>query len=500
MNKTLDYFKQITNIPRPSGKEEKIRDYLVSFAKAQNLEYYTDKTLNVIIKKPSNCNKNQTLILQAHTDMVCEKNNDVDINFLTDPIKTKIDGDFLKAQGTTLGADNGIGLSMILSLLDNNNIQIPNLECVFTSQEETTMQGAIDLDAKLLKGKHLLSIDGTDEGKIEVSSAGMAIIEANTCFKNCNLYDFNNTQIKLSNQIEHANNNSFNTNNSSINNSSDNNLNTYKISLSGFTGGHSGTEINSNRQNAIIVLFKFLKDLNNIKLVSICGGGKSNAIPRECSVVVLTQNLQELHLKKLANEFINSYISLEPNAKLMVEKINEDISLSLDLTCSKKIIDFVANYNNGVLVWSKEDTSFPITSNNFANIQLDKNGKLSFIISLRSSDKALEEKYLQDILSQIKKEQICAKVTSKAPYFERKQNSYLQKLCVQEYKNLFNLDAKIQGVHAGLEGGVFANKIKDVDICVIAPNIYDAHSPVERVSLSSISRVYSWLEKIVENF
>lgn len=496
MNKTLHFFNQITNIPRPSGKEEKIRDFLINFAKERNLDYYTDKALNVVIKKPSNCNKTQTLILQAHTDMVCEKDNDVNINFLTDPIKTKIEGDFLKAQGTTLGADNGVGLSMILSLLDNNNIKIPNLECVFTSQEETTMQGALDLDTTLLNGKHLLSIDGTDEGRIEVSSAGMAIIEANSKLNNnyC-LNNLVNQQVSPSSQVENKSINDANSNN--LNN---NNISCFKFSISGFRGGHSGTEINTNRQNAIIALFKFLNSLNDVQLVSICGGGKSNAIPRDCSVMVLTRNLEQLKLKTLTNKFISNYISLEPNAKLAFEKVNKDVISSLNPASSKKLIEFVSNYNNGVLVWSKEDPSFPITSNNFANIQLDENGNLSFIISIRSSDKTLEDKYLQSILSQIKKEQISAKVTSQSPYFERKQNSYLQKLCLQQYKNLFNVNAELQGVHAGLEGGVFANKIKDIDICVIAPNIYDAHSPMERVSLSSIDRVYSWLENIVENF
>lgn len=497
MDKTLEFFNKITTIPRPSGNEEKIRDFIVSFAKERNLEYYTDKTLNVIIKKPSNCNKNKTLILQAHTDMVCEKNANSNINFLTDPIKTKVEGDFLKAIDTTLGADNGIGLSMILSILDDNSINIPNLECVFTSQEETTMQGAIDLDCSLLKGKHLLSIDGTDEGKIEVSSAGMAVIEGEASCKDMRAITNSKQQSNLNNNCAPAD--QLNLNN--VDKINDNNaLVCYKISLSGFRGGHSGTEINSNRQNAIIVLFKFLKTLNNIQFVSICGGGKSNAIPRECSVIILAQNLQQTQLKTFANNFIKDFISLEPEAKLEVEYLQKSAPATIGLDASNQIIDFVSSYKNGVLVWSKEDKSFPITSNNFANINLDKEGFLTFIISVRSSDKALEEKYLQDILNQIKNRSFSAKITSKAPFFEKKQNSYLQNLCVNEYKSLFNLNAEINGVHAGLEGGVFANKIKDVDICVIAPNIYDAHSPMERVSLSSTKRVYSWLEKIVENF
>lgn len=469
MNRTLDYFKILNTIPRPSGVEDKMRDYLVEFAKEHNLEYFTDSTKNVVIKKKSNTNNEKTLILQAHQDMVCEKNFNTKINFLTDPIKTKTEGDFLMAQGTTLGADNGVGLSMILSILDDNNLKIPNLECLFTTQEETTMQGAINLNYSILNGKHLLSIDGTDEGKIEVSSAGMVVASVENSF---NLNCGNNKQI-------------------------------IKFNLSGLRGGHSGTEINTNKENAIKVMFKFLAFLNTpLSFVKLSGGGKSNAIPRECTCEVLAYNLNKKWLKLQINKFLKPYRKTEKNIKLEFnyKTINENESVeSLNLLDSRKLLEYINNYKNGVLEYDKVNINFPIVSNNFAFVNLE-NGFLKIILSLRSSVIKLEEKYLKEIENSTNKVGFKFEKTSSAPFFEKKENSYLQGLCLKTYKELFNKEAEIHGVHAGLEGGVFASKIPDVDICVIAPNIYDCHSPQERVSLSSIDRVYSWLEKIVEEF
>lgn len=468
MNNTIKFFKKICKIPRPSGSEEKIRDYLVNFAKTRNLDYYTDNSFNVVIKKPSSTpkKKDKSIILQAHTDMVCEKILGKEINFLTDPIDIIEENDFIKANGTTLGADNGIGLSMILSLLDSTNPNFPNLECVFTTQEETTMQGAKNLDCSFLKSKHLLSLDGTDEGNIECSCAGMIVLNASKVF---NLED-----LQQNNKI-------------------------YKVKLTGFMGGHSGTEINSTKQNAIIHLFKFLKNIPDVKLINIEGGGKSNAIPRDI-FAVFSCNSNIKCLIEQANIFAQKLANFEPNTKLEVsEESFKNYQKSLNKLQSKTIIDFISSYKNGVLFYSELEKNFPITSNNFANIVLE-NGKLNIVVSLRSSSKEKEKYYLNEIMENAKNFGIKFEIVSTAPFFERKENSYLQKLCVNEYFKLFNKKAVVKDVHAGLEGGVFAKKIPDIDICVIAPNLYNIHSPDEKVSVSSVNRVYSWVEKILESF
>lgn len=465
MNKTLHFFKEISNIPRPSGKEEKIRDYLVNFAKNHNLEYITDNTFNVIIKRPSNIsNSTKTLILQAHTDMVCEKNNDKIFDFDNMGINIIEKDDFLFADGTTLGADNGIGLSMILSILDDETIKTPNLECVFTAQEETTMQGAIDLDFSHLESNHLLSIDGTDEGKIEVSSAGMVVTQLNKKF------ELQDVTYK----------------------------NTYEITITGLKGGHSGTEINTNRENAIKILFEGLSSFkNNLEILSVCGGGKSNAIPRECTCIIATDENNESINNKI-NEGIQKYKNNEQDIKCIIATKNLETK-AISKEDSISLIDFINNYKNGVLFYSTNQNNFPITSCNLANISLE-NGNLNIIISLRSSLKTQEKEYLNKIFELCNKHNISHKILSSAPFFEKKENSYLQELCKDTYKNLFNIQAEVKGVHAGLEGGVFANKNENLDICVIAPNIYDAHSPKERVSISSVNRVYKWLRNIIENF
>lgn len=466
MNNTIKIFKELSKIPRPSGKEEKVKDFLIKFAKENNLEYIEDKSYNVIIKKKSNkTNCNKTLILQAHSDMVCEKNNDTDFDFDTMNINLVEDGDFLHAKGTTLGADNGIGLSMILSVLSDDTLKIPNLECIFTTQEETTMQGAIDLDFKNIKGNHLLSIDGTDEGKIEVSSAGMVVANLSKKYK--------------LEKIDKSN--------------------LYEITISGLKGGHSGTEINTNRENAIKILFDILSNYKKkLQILSLYGGGKSNAIPRECTCIIST-NESYNNLLNVANNTVDKYKNNEPNISTQITVINANDKLCLNNEDSKSLIEFINNYKNGVLVYSKNKPNFPISSCNLANISL-KNENLNIIVSLRSSLKTQEKEYLNKLFNLADNYNLQNKVLSTAPFFEKKENSYLQELCKNSYKELFNVEAQIEGVHAGLEGGVFANKKEDIDICVIAPNIYDAHSPQERVSISSINRVYKWLEKIVENF
>lgn len=463
-DKTLNYFTRISNIPRPSGMEKGVMEYLVNFAKDHNLEYYTDSTYNVIIKKPSkrqNCNR--TLILQAHTDMVCEKDGDVDFDFLTEGIKLKTEDDFLMAEGTTLGADNGIGLCMILSILDDDNLDIPNLECLFTAQEETTMLGAINADFSKLKGEHLLSIDGTDEAKIEVSSAGMKVFKYSRTFETSPLK---------------------------------NDSNIYKLKLSGLRGGHSGSEINTNRRNAIKLLFELIKSYKDVKIIGLSGGGKSNAIPRECECVFSCDRAYS-ELQTISKNFALTHKTVEPDFIVKLETLTCDNAQYLQK--SDELIDFICSHKNGVLEYDKQNTTFPLVSNNLANISLTEN-EVDIIISLRSSVVKLEEQYINEINSNAKNYGFDNVLLNSAPFFEKKENSYLQNLCKTSYESLFDKEAVIEGVHAGLEGGVFASKKKGLDICVIAPNIFDAHSPKERVSLTSIFRVYKWLERIIKEF
>ena len=281
---------------RGSGNEKRISEYLVEFAKKNSLEYYVDDVYNVIIKRESNNNSNDIIILQGHTDMVCTSN--IDYDFINNGINWYIEDGMYKAHNTTLGADNGIGCSIILAILSNKDIKVPNIEAIFTVQEETTMEGAKKLDYSKITGNKLISIDGTDEGVIEVSSAGM-------------------TSITISDRLEYV----------------ENNKNTYKITVDGLEGGHSGVDIDKNKGNSIKIMGNILNSIKDIHLVSINGGTKDNVIPSECMCIISTDDEINVH-----NFSTNDY----PTLNISIEKI-EKCAKVIDYEHTNKIINFIHN-------------------------------------------------------------------------------------------------------------------------------------------------------------
>jgi len=461
-NEVLNYFKKISSYPRPSGHEEKIADYLVEFAKENNLEYYRDEVNNVIIKKPSNIPGNdKTLIIQGHTDMVCEKNDQTVFDFFTQGIKLKFEGDYVSADGTTLGADNGVGVAMILALLTDPSVKHPNLEAVLTSAEETTMLGASKLDYSKINGKHLLSLDGADEGAVEISSAGFLELRLEY------LVAFNNNTTK-----------------------------TYEVKLTGLMGGHSGEQIHTPRLNAIKTLSEALKEIEDKKLCSIRCNSKINVIPRETTAIISTNMPYEKIIDILEN-YRNTHNNFEKDMEFIISEISPIPSLDQDTT--NNIFNFINEYKNAVLEYDTIDPNFPITSCNIANINFEGN-KLVIKISLRSSKKTSEKLYADKIIELAKKYNIDIRVVDQNPFYERKENPYLTKICAETYEKLYNKKANVRGIHAGLEGGIFSQNIPYIEICTIAPNIYDLHSPLERASLSSIDRVYEWVKEILKEF
>ena len=461
-NEVLNYFKKISSIPRPSGHEEKIADYLVAFAKENNLECFRDETNSIIIKKPSNIEGNdKTLILQSHTDMVCEKNDQTDFDFFTQGIKLKYEGDYIMADGTTLGADNGVGVAMILALLSDPKVAHPNIEAILTSSEETTMIGAMKLDYSKIKGKHLISLDGADEGSIEVSSAGFLELYCE--------YPV-----------------TFNTNSEK----------TYEVKITGLMGGHSGEQINTKRLNAIKTLSEALKEIKDKKLCDIKCNSKINAIPRETTAVITTQ-LSYNEIIGILDNYKNAHNDFEKDLEFRVNGIEP--RPCLDEKTTNTIFDFINEYKNGVLEYDTFDPNFPITSCNIANLKFEEN-KLVINISLRSSKKTSEKFYADKIMELARKYNIDIKVVGSNPFYERKENPYLTNICANTYEKLYNKKAVVKGIHAGLEGGIFSQNIPDIEICTIAPDIQNLHSPLERASLSSIDRVYEWVKEILKEF
>lgn len=442
----IEYFKKFTSIPRESGNEKEISDYLVLFAKENNLDYYQDEFYNVIIKRNSNNGSDKTIILQGHIDMVCVSNHEYD--FKNNGIEYIIENNIMRANDTSLGADNGIGCSIILAILANKDIKVPNIEAVFTVSEETSMLGASKLDYRKLTGHELISIDGTDEGVIEVSSAGM-------------------TSISLSRDTKFI----------------ESTKRTYQINISGLAGGHSGVDIDKNNGNAIRILSDILCSLNSFNINYIEGGVRDNVIPYESMCIISTD--EEIN--------VDNYIYPQyKNLKISIKEIEKCAKVLTD-DISKDIINFMHTIPINVLSYRD---SYPQTSLNLATINMNDT-HININISIRSNNKKEEEFYVNKILNN--KYKLKGKINATIPFFEFNPNSKLRDLLVSKYKSLYKKEVLLKDIHAGLEGGIFKENIKDLDIVVIAPNLYDIHTPYERVELDSVSRVYSWLVEVLKD-
>lgn len=441
----LNFFEKFLSIPRESGNEKQISEYLIDFAKNNNLEWYTDNLHNVIIKKPSNNNSNETIILQGHIDMVCNSLEYYD--FKNKGIDWYIEDGMYKARGTTLGADNGIGCSIILALLANDEILIPNIEAIFTVQEETTMLGAKKLDYSKITGNKIISIDGTEEGVIVVSSAGM-------------------TGIKVLKKIDYV----------------DNSKDTYEIKISGLPGGHSGVDIDKNKGNAIKLMAEILKDLQSYELVSIDGGKKDNVIPDECVCIISTN--AEINVDKF-------YKNQPSSLKIEIKKMDKCVKV-IKKSDFNQIVDFLHNLPTEVLSYKD---GYPQTSLNLAKINTNLDN-IEILISIRSSNDIDEEKWINKVREL--SGDMTFEINGKIPYFMFKEKSKIRELLSSKYKELYGKDVILEHEHAGLEGGVFSKFIKDLDVCVIAPNLHDIHTPKEYVEIDSVNRVYKWLIEVLK--
>lgn len=448
MKSVLEYFEEIMKIPRESGKEEKIAEYLVKFAKKNKLEYKVGKYNTVYMRKNNNSDK--TIILQAHSDMVCVSTKNYD--FDNKGIPFYIDGDYYKSKNTSLGADDGIGVAIILAILQENE-NMPNIEVIITTQEETTMLGASNFDYSLIKGKTLISLDGIKEADIESSSAGMCSITIN---KKIN-YETSNEPY-------------------------------YKLSISGLIGGHSGDDIDKNRCNAIKLAVRILNELNCKNIGYINFGKRDNVIPSEGYVIFSSnENINSIN-EKLRKIYLNLN-GEEQTLDLNIEKCEEKAVIKE----SKEIIEFISNIKDGLLE-VYEDDKFPLLSANIGKISINYNN-IEIKYSIRSSNLLKEEKLLKEIKKLSIKYGFELRVDANKPFFPYKDESIIRSILAKTYKELYGKETTIKKVHACMEGGILSNNIQDLDICTIAPNIENCHSINEKVSISSTKRVYEWLKQ-----
>ncbi|WP_278244277.1 aminoacyl-histidine dipeptidase [Caldisalinibacter kiritimatiensis] len=472
-NKVFEYFEEISQIPRGSGNEKAISDYLAQFAKERDLDVIQDEALNVIIKKPATKGYENApvVILQGHMDMVCEKNKDTIHDFEKDPIKLKVEGDIIRAEGTTLGADNGIAVAYCLAILDSNDIPHPSLEVVITTEEETGMGGASKLNPENLDGKILINIDAEEEGNFFVSCAGGV-----------------RTKVILPVEWENA----------------DESLETYIVKVRGLKGGHSGMEIDKGRGNANKIMGRILKDLNttfDIKLSDLSGGAKMNAIPREADAVIMVDSKDKetivQKIEKWNNILKNELKSSDPDVNILFEKFDNNDKKVLSKQSQDKAISLLQIILNGIQTMSMDIEGLVESSTNLGVVTTKEN-EIMFESAVRSSVKSLKKAIVEH--TQTVAEVVGAKLVTESDYPEWEYNpdSNIRKIMQKVYKEKFNKEPKLTAIHAGLECGLFKEKLGDIDMIALGPNMYDVHTPNEHLSISSTARTWELLLDVLK--
>ncbi len=467
------YFDEITKIPRPSKKEEKIIEYLLNFAQKHQLEAEKDEAGNVVIRKPATKGmENATpVILQSHSDMVCEKNSDIDFNFDTDPIQTYIDGDWVKAKGTTLGGDDGIGVAAALAVLASDDLKHPDLECLFTSDEETGMTGAFGLQPGFLKGKILINLDSEDEGELYIGCAGGM-----------------DTTVEMEYEKENIPESWY----------------SCKITVSGLKGGHSGDDIEKGLGNANKILNRFLWRLSqkvDFKLSEFMGGNLRNAIAREAfAIISVKQHDKEqirLNLNIYTNEIQNEYAHTEPNLKLDMTTV-EHPGFAIDSNTQHKLIRALYACPHGVISMSQTIEDLVETSTNLASVKFSNNK-----IIIGTSQRSSVDTALTDVAAMVRSvfELANAKVTHSDGYpgWTPKLDSKILKATKESYKRLFDKEPEVLAIHAGLECGLFLTKYPYLDMISFGPTIKGAHSPDERMHIPSVQKFWDLLADVLAN-
>ncbi len=468
--KVFYYFEEICKIPHGSGNTKEISDYCVQFAKERGLKYYQDEWNNVIIKKAASKGYENvpTIILQGHLDMVCEKVAGYEHDFLKDSLSlvVDVDKDEIYAKGTTLGGDDGIAIAYALAILDDDKIPHPPLEVVMTTEEETGMDGAQNLDCSKLSGKYMINIDSEEEGSVLVSCAGGITVDSTIPIT-----------YQKADGVE------------------------YGFLIHGLNGGHSGTDIDKQRANAIVLLGRFLAFLERKKLpfsiLSIEGGGKDNAIPREGSLTFLIEEENEEKLSKCLSSFEQiikaEYQSIEPTLCFSLRKgeKKKDCDVFCD-DCKQKLITFLLNAFCGVYTMSMDTPGIVESSSNLGILKTTKEG-LCFCFATRSSKESLRDLLVEKYKTLTKALGGTIYVRGAYPAWEYKKNSQLRNLAVDKYRQLTNKELAVLSIHAGLECGIFTSKMKDLDVISIGPDILDIHTPMERLRILSVARVYEYL-------
>lgn len=468
--RVFHYFEQISDIPRGSGNQGKISDFCEAFAKKHKLKYIRDDANNIIIFKDATYGyeNTQPVILQGHLDMVCQKTAESEIDFQNDGVDIYVDGDFIKARGTTLGADNGIAVAMILAILESHTIPHPPIEAVFTTDEETGMIGANTLDFSKLKSKIMINIDSEEQDVLTVSCAGGSDFKV---FLPLSRNELQGTHVT--------------------------------INLKGLKGGHSGIEINAGRVNADILagrILNYAKKISDFSLISVSGGDKRNAIPRSCTIELVTDNPDafKVYICEYA-QIIKSEISdREPDFNMTTEIKENGIFSVMEKADRDKLINMILSAPNGVMVMSTTIENLVETSLNLGVLETDEN-QMVMEFALRSN-KMSALTFLKERMTAFAEIFDCDIETGGSyPPWELVSFSPLQKLYISSYQTVTQKDIRVSAIHAGLECAVFADNIKDLDCISVGPDMFDVHTTSERLSISSTETVYNVIVELLKN-
>ena len=470
----FDYFAEINKVPRPSKHEEKMIAYLKDFAEKNSLAFKTDEAGNVLIAKPATpgMEGRPTVVLQGHMDMVCEKRSDRVIDFENAPIETFIDGEWMRAKGTTLGADDGIGVALAMAILTDSTIKHGPIECLFTRDEETGLTGAFAIEPGFMTGKYLINLDSEDEGEIFIGCAGGV-----------------NTDIEFEYYAE----------------SIPEGYVAMRIVVDKLTGGHSGDDINKNRANANKVLARFLYDIGgkyDVKLCSIDGGNLHNAIPRHAEAIIAVPEEQKHEIRSDFNIFAaaiqDEYHTTEPTAEFLMESVETPETAIDDITANNLIAALNA-VHNGVYEWSQDIPHFVETSSNLASVKMPEEGKIKIVASQRSSTHSQLDAVCNVVASAFNLAGADVLINEGYPGWKPNPDSELLKITVEKYKELFGKEPKVRAIHAGLECGLFSEKYPGLDMVSFGPTLRGVHSPDEKLLIPTVEMVWKHLVAIIES-
>lgn len=462
------FFEEICAIPHGSRNTKKISDFLVNFAKEQGLTYIQDEMGNVILFGEGTCGmeNHEPVVLQGHMDMVCEKDADVTLDMAVEGLDLTHDGRYIFAKGTTLGGDDGIALAYAMALLSDKSIAHPPLEIIITVDEEIGMLGADAIDVSMLKGRTLINLDSEDEGVFTVACAGGATatislpVERRAVYGPC-----------------------------------------IRLSVSGLQGGHSGAEIHKNRANANKLMGEFMariQKLMPLRLTSLAGGTKDNAIPRSCQATLVAMGIHLERINDIAQEFQAEVREQYDEPEALIQAFDVDALGGNSLTdeSTAKVIGLLCAAPNGVQAWSQDMEGLVQTSLNLGVLKLGE--RLTATFSVRSSVNAEKEALLEKLRELTAFYEGAYSQMGEYPAWEYKKDSHLREVMVQVYKEMFGKEPKVLAIHAGLECGLLAEKMPGLDCVSIGPQMHDIHTSREKLDIASTARTWRFLLEVLK--